>query len=64
MPDYRVTIRHGARSHRYHVQDIRAETLREALRAVADGFPDAAADADLIEIRHQVDPDARAFTPE
>jgi hypothetical protein len=61
MPLYRVTIRYGARAQRYHVEDVSADSLSDAVRAVADAFPEAATDADLIEVRLQVDPDARAY---
>jgi hypothetical protein len=65
MPLYRVTIRFGAPRQQYHVEDLTANSLREAVRMAADLFPEAAADAaDLLEIREQVDPDERQFTPE
>jgi hypothetical protein len=65
MPLYRMTIRFGAPRQHYHVEDLTANSLREALRMAADLFPEAAGEAaDLLEIREQVDPDAREFTPE
>jgi hypothetical protein len=65
MPLYRVTIRFGAPKQQYHVDDVTANSLREALRMAVELFPEAAADAaDLVEIREQVDPDEREFTPE
>jgi hypothetical protein len=65
MPHYRVTIRLGAPRQQYHVEDLTANSLREALRMAVDLFPEAGAEsADLMEIREQVDPDAREFTPE
>jgi len=64
MPLYRVTIRFGA-PQRYHVLDITANSLREAMRQAAENYPEAAMqDADLAEIRVQRDPDERVFTPE
>jgi hypothetical protein len=65
MPHYRVTIRFGAPKQQYHVEDVTANSLREAMRMAVDLFPESAGDAaDLVEIREQVDPDAREFTPE
>lgn len=65
MPLYRVTIRFGAPKQQYHVDDLTANSLREALRMAVDQFPETATDsADLVEIRQQVDPDEREFTPE
>lgn len=65
MPHYRVTIRFGAPKQQYHVDDLTANSLREALRMAVDLFPETATDsADLVEIRQQVDPDEREFTPE
>jgi hypothetical protein len=65
MPLYRVTIRFGAPKQQYHMEDIDANSLREALRLAAERFPDAAlASADLAEVRRQVDPEERSFTPE
>jgi hypothetical protein len=63
MPLYRVTIRFGAPKQQYDVQDITANSLREALRMAADLFPEAAVDsADLAEVRRQADPDGREYT--
>jgi hypothetical protein len=65
MPHYRVTIRFGAPRQQYHVEDLTANSLREALRMAVDLFPETGVDtADLLEIREQVDPDAREFGPE
>ncbi|MFO7261467.1 MAG: hypothetical protein DIU52_009950 [bacterium] len=64
MNQYRVTIRFGSRRSQYRVLDVEAATLREALRRVVEDFPaEAEATADLIEVRRQVDPEARAYTP-
>jgi hypothetical protein len=60
MPLYRVTIRFGAPRQQYHVEDLTANSLREAVRMAAEQFPDAASStADLVEIRLQLDPDER-----
>ena len=65
MPHYRVTIRFGAPKQQYEVQDLTANSLREAMRMAVDEFPETAAEnADLVEIRLQVDPDAREMGPE
>lgn len=65
MPLFRVTIRFGSPKQQYHVEDITANSLREAMRQAVDRFPDAAVDhADLVEIRLQADPDAREYGPE
>jgi hypothetical protein len=48
---YRVTIRYGAPRQQYHVMDLTANSLREALRMAAEDYPDIAAAADLVEIR-------------
>jgi hypothetical protein len=60
MPLYRVTIRFGEPKHQYDVLDLTANSLREALRLAVEQFPEAAAgNADLVEIRRQVDPEER-----
>jgi hypothetical protein len=65
MPVYRVTIRFGAPKQQYHMDDIEASSLRDALRLVAERFPDDALhSADLAEVRRQVEPEQRSFTPE
>lgn len=65
MPLFRVTIRFGATRPRYEVVDIQADTLREAVdKAARQAFSAETADsADLIEIRRQIDPDSREYTP-
>jgi predicted Zn-dependent peptidase len=65
MPLYRVTIRFGAPKQQYHVEDIHANSLREALRLAAERFPDAALQsADLAEVRRQVEQEERSYSPE
>jgi hypothetical protein len=64
MPQYRVTIRHGSPRQQYHVEDIAADSLRQAMQLAVEHFPDAADDADLVEVRALIDPDTREFTPE
>jgi hypothetical protein len=64
MPLYRVTIRFGSPKQQYHVLDLTANSLREAMRMAAEEYPAAAAEhADLVEIRRQVDPDDREMGP-
>jgi hypothetical protein len=65
MALYRVTVRFGSPKQQYHVQDLTANSLREAMRLATEQFPDAAMEsADLVEIRRQVDPDARELGPD
>ena len=65
MPLYRATIRFGEPRQKYHVIDISANSLREAMRMAAEQFPEAAAEAaDLVEIRRQRDPEERQLAPE
>lgn len=65
MPHYRATIRFTEAGQKYEVIDLTANSVREALRLVADQFPDAAlASADLVEIRLQADQDERESDPE
>jgi uncharacterized protein involved in exopolysaccharide biosynthesis len=65
MAHFRVTIRFGSPRQQYHVMDLTANSLREAMRMAAEEYPQAAIeDADLVEIRRQMDPEERQFTPE
>jgi hypothetical protein len=60
VTQYRVTIRFGSPRQQYHVMDLTADSLREALRLATDDFPEAALhDADLVEIRRQTQPEER-----
>jgi hypothetical protein len=64
MDRYRVTIRFGSPRSQYHVMDVDAPSLREALVRAAEAFPaEAEATADLVEIRRQVAPEAREYAP-
>lgn len=64
MNRYRVTIRYGSPRSQYHVMDVDAPDLREALVRAAEAFPaEAQATADLIEIRRQVGPEDRVYVP-
>jgi hypothetical protein len=65
MPFFRVTIRFGAPKQQYHMQDLSANSLREAMRMAFEEYPETAMqDADLVEIRRQRDPEEREFTAE
>ncbi|CAN5724821.1 hypothetical protein BH23GEM9_BH23GEM9_13060 [soil metagenome] len=65
MPLYRVTIRFGSPKQQYHVEDLTANSLREAMRMAVERFPEAAsATADLVELRRQMDPEEREFGPD
>jgi hypothetical protein len=65
MRVFRMMVRWGVGQHQYHMVDLRAESLPEALRAGAAQLPaDVAASADLAEIRVRVEPQQRAFGPE
>ena len=60
MTHYRVTIRFGSARQQYHVMDIDAPSLRDAMRLAAADFPQSAdGDADLVEIRRQTQPEER-----
>jgi hypothetical protein len=64
MPFYRITVRHG-RPQQYAMQDVEADSLAEALRFAAEEMTVArSADADLAEIRVQMDPAARTYAGE
>lgn len=65
MPLYRATIRYAAAGrHRYHLEDVDAPSLMDALRLAAERVPDdVRASADLAEVRPQVDPERREFVP-
>lgn len=57
---YRVTIRYGATRQQYHVMDVTAGSLREAMRIAVEQYPDSAEPADLVEIRKQTEPEERS----
>jgi hypothetical protein len=65
MPNWKITVRYGARHHRYHTLDIDGADVRDALRRLADALEgEVAAEADLVEVRASVDPEARSFLGE
>ena len=52
MTIYRMTLRHGAPGKRYHMVDIEADNLRDALMQAVNAIPQGAVGtADLMEIR-------------
>jgi hypothetical protein len=64
MTIYRMTLRHGAAGKRYHVVDIEADSLRDAMTQAVNAFPAAMdATADLVEIRVHVDAEQRGYSP-
>jgi hypothetical protein len=65
MPLYRATVRYAASGrHRYHLEDVDAPTLMDAVRLAAERVPDeVGSTADLVEVRVQVDPERRDFVP-
>ena len=51
---YRATIRYGVGVQRYHMEDLEADSLDQALRKLADAFPaELRGSADLLELRRQ-----------
>ncbi|HET9947934.1 MAG TPA: hypothetical protein VFQ22_03295 [Longimicrobiales bacterium] len=59
---FQVTVRYGAQRQRYHAYAVEGEDARAALAAAAEQMPERiAAEADLIELRVAVEPDARSF---
>src|SRR5690606_28281565 len=40
MPTFRITIRYAAPRQQYHVMDLSANSLREAMRMAAEEYPD------------------------
>jgi len=60
--NFRITIRYGGARQRYHTWDVEAGDAREAMERAAREMPDEVApQADLIEVRVAIDPDARAY---
>lgn len=62
MPRFQVTVRYGRRFQRYHTFEVEGADVAEALRGAADAVPDEVrGEADLVELREAVDPDARSY---
>lgn len=63
--NYRVTVRYGGETLRYHLDQVQADDLREAMTAAARALPpEVVESADLVEIRPAVDPEARGYLGE
>ena len=61
MTTYQITVRYGRRYQRYHTFTVDAGDVAAALRQAAENVPgDVLPEADLVELRVAVDPDARA----
>jgi hypothetical protein len=62
---FQITVRYGGRYQRYHTYTVEAADASEAMITGAEEMPDdVAAEADLVEIRTFVDPDARTYVGE
>jgi hypothetical protein len=62
MPTYRATFRYGGSRPQYEMLDIEAEDLRAALVEAADRVSEeAAATAELVEVRRQTEPEEREY---
>lgn len=60
--NFQVTVRYGGRRQRYHTYVVDGADAREALAIAARELPPGiAAEADLVELRIAVDPDARQY---
>lgn len=62
---FQVTVRYGTRAQRYHTYALDAEDTRSALEVAASLMPpEIVGEADLVEVRVAVDPDARTYVGE
>jgi hypothetical protein len=62
---YQVTVRYGGRRQRYHTYAVDAADAGAALEAAAERMPvEIRGEADLVELRAAVDPDARSYVGE
>lgn len=62
---YRITVRYGRDTQRYHTYVVEAADARAALLRAAEAMPDEVGPvADLVELRESVDPEERAFVGE
>jgi hypothetical protein len=62
---YQVTVRYGGRRQRYHTYAVEAPDAGAALEAAAEQMPPEIRDeADLVELRAAVDPEARSYVGE
>lgn len=64
MMRFRVTVRYG-QPQQYAVRDVEARSLAEAMQLAAQNVSEAAEpDADLVEIRVQMEPESRDYVEE
>ena len=62
---FQATIRYGRHRVRYHTVELAAADLASALLEVAETTPEAIMEeADLVEIRESMDPEARPYLGE
>lgn len=62
---FQITVRYGGRYQRYHTFSVEADDAGEAMLIGAEEMPeDIASQADLVEVRASVEPDARGFEDE
>jgi hypothetical protein len=62
---YQVTVRYGGTRQRYHTYAVEAADAGAALQAAAAEMPaEIRREADLVELRTAVDPDARSYVGE
>lgn len=65
MPTFRVTVRYGQPRYRYHVEDLEAAHMGEAIARAAEHLPEEAArEGDVAEVRRLLEPENRDFTHE
>ena len=59
---YQVTVRYGGRRQRYHTYAVDAEDAGAAMEVAAAQMPhEIRGEADLVELRAAVDPEARGY---
>lgn len=62
---FQVTVRYGGQRQRYHTYAVEAADAGAALEAAAKQMPpEIRDDADLVELRTAVDPEARGYVGE
>lgn len=60
MTRFQITVRYGSRFQRYHTFEVEAGDVAQALRLAAGHVPpEILPEADLVELRVAVDPEAR-----
>ncbi|MDH3269797.1 MAG: hypothetical protein OEN56_00600 [Gemmatimonadota bacterium] len=62
---FQITVRYGGARQSYHTFLVEAADAAAALRQAAEDMPsEIAVEADLVELRIAVDPDARTYLGE